>query len=128
MNLNSCVIGGNCTRDNELRYTPSGAAVAECGLAINRVWYNDKKEKQEATTFVDVVAWGKTAEILCQYVKKGDPVMFEGELESDLWEDKATGQKRSKLRVKATRLHLVGGKRATVQQGGVAVEEIEPPF
>ena len=98
-NLNKVMLIGNLTRDPELRHTPSGKVVSEIGLAINRNWTNDQGQKQEETTFVDVSVWGKQAELIQQYVTKGNPIYIEGRLQLDTWDDKSTGQKRSKLRV-----------------------------
>ena len=109
-NLNKVMLIGNLTRDPELRFTPSGKAVAELGLAINRIWYNEQNQKQEETTFVDVTLWARQAEIAQQYLTKGSPVYIEGRLNLDTWDDKATGQKRSKLKVVGEGLQLLGTK------------------
>ncbi|MBC8128112.1 MAG: single-stranded DNA-binding protein [Gloeobacteraceae cyanobacterium ES-bin-144] len=109
-NLNKVMLIGNLTRDPELRFTPSGKAVAELGLAINRIWYNEQNQKQEETTFVDVTLWARQAEIAQQYLTKGSPVYIEGRLNLDTWDDKATGQKRSKLKVVGETLQLLGSK------------------
>ena len=98
-NLNKVMLIGNLTRDPELRHTPSGKVVSELGLAINRSWTNDQGQKQEETTFVDVSVWGRQAEVIQQYVTKGNPIYIEGRLQLDTWDDKTTGQKRSKMRV-----------------------------
>jgi single-strand DNA-binding protein len=98
-NFNKVILAGNLTRDPELRYTPKGTAVAKIGLAINRTWVSETGEKKEDVTFVDVDAFGKTAEIIGQYLKKGRPILIEGRLKYDTWEDKQTNQKRSKLGV-----------------------------
>jgi single-strand DNA-binding protein len=98
-NFNKVILAGNLTRDPELRYTPKGTAVARIGMAINRNWKNDAGEKQEEVTFVDVDAMGRQAEVVAQYMKKGRPLMVEGRLKLDQWEDKQTGARRSQLRV-----------------------------
>jgi single-strand DNA-binding protein len=98
-NYNKVLLMGNLTRDPELRYTPKGTAIAEIGLAINRKWKSETGEAKEEVTFVDVAAYGRTAEVIAQYLKKGRPIMIEGRLKFDQWDDKQTGQKRSKLRV-----------------------------
>ena len=82
-NLNKVMLIGNLTRDPELRHTPKGTAVAEIGLAINRVWNNDQGQKQEETTFVEVTFWGRQAELAQQYLTKGRPVYIEGRLQLD---------------------------------------------
>ncbi|HXM01861.1 MAG TPA: single-stranded DNA-binding protein [Chthoniobacterales bacterium] len=107
-NLNRVLLIGNLTRDPEIRYTPKGTAVAEIGMAINRVFTGDDGEKREEVTFVDVTLWSRLAEIAEQYLKKGRPVFIEGRLQLDSWDDKQTGQKRSRLRVVAENLQLLG--------------------
>ncbi|MES2995271.1 MAG: single-stranded DNA-binding protein [Verrucomicrobiota bacterium] len=119
-NLNKVMLIGNLTRDPELRYTPKGTAVAEIGMAINRVWNNEQGQKQEETTFVDVTLWSRQAELAQQYLSKGRPVYIEGRLSLDTWDDKATGQKRSKLKVIAETMQFLssgGGQGGGGQQG-----------
>src|SRR5512135_2753112 len=96
---NRVILAGNLTRDPELRYTPKGTAVAEIGIAVNRSWKDESGQMQEEVTFVDVAAYGRQAEVIGQYLKKGRPLLVEGRLKLDSWDDKQTGQKRSKLRV-----------------------------
>lgn len=98
-NLNRVFLMGNLTRDPELKYTPKGTAVAEFGMAINRVYSTDQGERREEVTFVDITFWGASAETLQKYVGKGDPLFVEGHLQLDTWDDRQTGQKRSKMRV-----------------------------
>jgi single-strand DNA-binding protein len=105
---NRVILVGNLTRDPELRYIPSGTAVSEIGLAVNdRV----KKDGQwvDETTFVDVTLWARTAEIANEYLSKGSSVLIEGRLKLDSWESN-DGQKRSKLRVIADRMQMLGGR------------------
>ena len=96
---NKVILIGNLTRDPELRYTPKGTAVAKIGLAVGRVWRDESGAQKEETTFVDIDAWGKQAETISQYLKKGRPILVEGRLKLDQWDDKQTNQKRSKLGV-----------------------------
>ena len=91
--LNRAFLIGNLTRDPDFRHTPRGTALAEIGLAINRTW-TDEGQKHEEVTFVDVMLWGRQAEIAQQYLRKGSPVFIEGRLQLDTWEDKESGQKR----------------------------------
>lgn len=98
-NFNKVILAGNLTRDPELRYTPKGTAVAKIGMAINRTWKNETGETKEEVTFVDIDAFGRQAEVIGQYLKKGRPVLVEGRLKLDTWEDKNTHQKVSKLKV-----------------------------
>lgn len=108
-NLNKVMLIGNLTRDPEVRYTPKGTAVAELGMAINRVRTNDQGQRQEDTTFIDVTLWGRQAELAQQYLTKGRPVYIEGRLQMDTWEDKTSGQKRSKLKVVGENMQFLGG-------------------
>ena len=109
-NLNKVMLIGNLTRDIELKYTPKGSAIAELGLAINRKYKTDSGELKEETTFVDVTLWGRQAEIAKEYLSKGKPVYIEGRLQLDTWDDKQTGQKRSKLRVTGEAMQLLGSR------------------
>jgi single-strand DNA-binding protein len=98
-NFNKVILAGNLTRDPEMRFTPKGTGIARFGLAVNRRWKSETGETKEEVTFVDVEAWGKQAETISQYLKKGRPILMEGRLKLDEWEDKNTHQKVSKLRV-----------------------------
>jgi len=98
-NFNKVILAGNLTRDPELRYTPKGVAIAKIGLAINRTWKSETGETKEEVTFVDVDAFGRQAEVIGQYLKKGRPILIEGRLRYDTWDDKQTNQKRSRLGV-----------------------------
>ena len=109
-NLNRVLLMGNLTRDPEIKYTPKGTAIADLGLAINRVYTTDQGEKREEVTYVDVELWGRQAEIAGEYLRKGRPVFIEGRLKLDTWDDKQTGQKRSKMRVVGETLQLLGSK------------------
>lgn len=97
--FNKVILAGNLTRDPELRYTPKGTAIARLGIACNRKWKSETGEMKEEVTFVDVDAFGKQAETIGQYLKKGRPILIEGRLRYDTWEDKQSGQKKSKLGV-----------------------------
>ena len=108
--VNKVILVGNCTRDPEVRYTPKGTAVTDLGLAMNRHYSSDGGEKREETTFVDVTLWGRQAEVAAEYLKKGRPVYIEGRLQMDSWEDKNSGQKRSKLKVVGEQMQLLGGR------------------
>jgi single-strand DNA-binding protein len=146
-NYNKVILMGNLTRDPEVRYTSSGTAIAKLGIAINRYWSNKDGQKQEETTFVDVDAFGKQAETIGQYLKKGRPIMVEGRLKLDQWDDKQTGQKRSKLGVVLDRFEFIdsrgeggggdfssessspsGGGAAPAQGGGGFAEDDDVPF
>ena len=116
--FNKVMLLGNLTRDPEVKYTPKGSAVADIGLAVNRTYTTDGGEKREETTFVDVTMWGRQAEIAGEYLKKGRPIFVEGRLQLDTWDDKQTGQKRSKLKVVGENLQLLGGRDGAEGGGG----------
>jgi single-strand DNA-binding protein len=100
---------GNLTRDPQVRYTPGGTAVAELGLAVNRTWFDKQANaKKEECTFVDVTLWGREAEVAGKYLTKGKQVFIEGRLQLDTWDDKTTGQKRSKMRVVCEHMQMLG--------------------
>jgi single-strand DNA-binding protein len=110
--LNRVLLIGNLTRDPEVRYTPKGTPVAEIGLAVNRVIPGGEEgERREEVTFVDVTLWNRQAELAEQYLKKGRAVFIEGRLQLDTWDDKQTGQKRSRLRVVAENLQFLDSRR-----------------
>jgi single-strand DNA-binding protein len=117
--FNKVILMGNLTRDPELRYTPKGTAIARLGIACNRKWKSETGEMKEEVTFVDVDAFGKTAETIGQYLKKGRPILIEGRLRYETWEDKQSGQKKSKLGVVLETFQFLdsGGGRA---EGGDA--------
>ena len=119
-NLNKVMIIGNLTADPEVRTTPRGNTVAELRLAVNRVSSGPNDgERREETTYLDVTCWGRTAEIAGQYLAKGRPVFIEGRLQQDTWEDKQTGQKRSKIRIVAENMQLLGSREGGApSQGG----------
>lgn len=96
---NKVLLMGNLTRDVELRHTPNNQPVANIGLAVNRKYRTADGEMREETTFIDCEAWGRTAETLSKYLHKGKPVFLEGRLKLDQWQDKDSGQNRSKLKV-----------------------------
>jgi len=109
--FNKVILMGNLTRDPELRYTSNGKAIAKIGLAVNRAWTSESGEKKEEVTFVDVDTFGRTAENVGQYMRKGSPILIEGRLRLDQWDDKQTGQKRSKLGVVAETVQFLGSPR-----------------
>ena len=146
-NYNKVILMGNLTRDPEVRYTSSGTAIAKLGIAVNRYWRNQEGQQQEEATFVDVDAFGKQAETIGQYLKKGRPIMVEGRLKLDQWDDKQTGQKRSKLGVTLENFQFLdsrgesgdgggdsggaqssGGSSAGAQEGGSFAEDDDVPF
>lgn len=117
-NLNRVMLMGNLTRDPELRYTPNNnTAVAQIGMAINRKWKDQNGEQREEVTFIDCEAWGRTAEVLNQYLRKGRPVYIEGRLKLDQWQDK-DGNNRSKMRVVVETFQFIDSKGGDDGEGG----------
>ena len=108
--FNKVIILGNLTRDPEIRYTPKGSAVCDLGIAVNRQYTLENGERREEVTYVDVVLWSRLAEIAAEYLKKGRPVFIEGRLQLDTWDDKQSGQKRSKLRVIGENMQMLGSR------------------
>lgn len=108
--FNKVILLGNLTRDPEVRYTPKGSAVADLGIAVNRQYTLENGEKREEVTFVDVTFWGRTAEVAGEYLKKGRPVFIEGRLQLDTWDDKQSGQKRSRLKVIGENMQMLGSR------------------
>lgn len=116
--FNKVILLGNLTRDPELRYTPKGTAVARIGLAVNRRWTGEDGQQKEEVTFIDIDAFGKQAELISQYLKKGRALFVEGRLRLDQWEDKQTQQKKSKLGVVLESFQFVDGPRGGDAPGG----------
>jgi single-strand DNA-binding protein len=119
LNYNRVLLGGNLTRDIELRHTPQNTAVANFGMAVNRKYKGGDGQQHEETTFVDCTAFGRTAEVMGQYLRKGRPVFIEGRLKLDQWDDKE-GNKRSKLSVIVESFQFVdsGEKQQGPQRSG----------
>jgi len=128
--LNKVMLIGNLTRDPEIKYTPKGTAIADIGLAVNRNYTTESGEKREEVTFIDVTLWGRVAEIVGEYCKKGRPLFVEGRLQLDQWDDKQTGQKRSKLKVVGDNIQLLGSREGGGgggQSGGGGEYQEGPP-
>ena len=116
--FNKVILAGNLTHDPELRYTPKGTAVAKIRLALNRVYSTDSGEKKEEVTYVDVDAFARQAEVISQYLKKGRPILIEGRLRYETWDDKQTGQKRSKLGVVLENFQFLDSQRGEAGGAG----------
>lgn len=108
--LNKVMLIGNLTRDPELRVTPKGTAICQFGLAVNRTFKDESGATRDETTFVDIEAWGKQGETVAKYCAKGRPLFVEGRLKLDTWDDKTTGQKRSKMKVVLENFQFLGGR------------------
>ena len=117
-NVNKVILIGNVTRDPEVKFTPKGSAVTDIGMAINRSYTLDNGEKREDVTFVEVTFWGRQAETIGEYVKKGRSIYVEGRLQLDTWDDKQSGQKRSKLRVVGENFQFLGNRPGGTGGGG----------
>jgi single-strand DNA-binding protein len=127
--FNKVILLGNLTRDPELKHVAGNQAVVELGLAVNRRYRTKDNEEREEVTYVDCEAWGRTAEVLKQYLTKGSPIFIEGRLKLDQWEDKE-GKKQSKLRVVVENFQFIdskggggGGERATGSRGNQASQQ-----
>lgn len=131
--FNKVILVGNLTRDPEVRFTPKGTAIAKVGLAVNRTWRTEAGEQKEEVTFVDVDVFGRTAENVGQYMRKGSPILIEGRLRLDQWDDKQTGQKRSKLGVVAETVQFLSSGGSRGDAGGeprparAAAAPVAPP-
>ena len=121
--FNRVLLLGNLTRDPEIRYTPKGSAVCDLGIAVNRQYTLENGERREEVTYVDVVLWARLAEIAGEYLKKGRPVFIEGRLQLDTWDDKQSGQKRSKLRVIGENMQMLGSPRGAGGGAGGSGDE-----
>ena len=110
--FNKVVLVGNLTRDPEVRHTPSGTAVTDIGLAVNNRWFDKQTNAwHEDPVFIDVTLWARQAEIAGEYLSKGSQVLIEGRLQLDQWEDRESGQKRSKLKVVGENMRMLGSRR-----------------
>jgi single-strand DNA-binding protein len=108
--FNRVILMGNLTRDPELRYIPSGTAVCEFGLAVNRTWKDKDGNSKDEVSFFDCVAWARTAEVIAEHMKKGRPILIEGYLKQETWQDKNGGGNRSKVKIIVDRFSFVGGR------------------
>jgi len=134
MNWNKVELAGHTTRDIELRYLPKGTCVGDFSLAVNRRWKDDSGEQKEEVSFINCVAFGKTAETLAQYVKKGHPLFIAGRLRQETWQDKTTGQNRQAIKVIVGEFQFLAkatgngtaAPRATAPAAGQGAEEPQP--
>jgi len=130
--LNKVFLIGNLTRDPELRVTPKGTPICQFGLAVNRQFKDESGATRDETTFVDIEAWGKQGELVSKYLTKGSPCFVEGRLRLDQWEDKTSGQKRSRLKIVLDNVQFLGGRSGGAGAAGAPGEEgdqgAEPRF
>jgi single-strand DNA-binding protein len=122
--FNRVFLIGNLTRDPELKATPRGTSICQFGLAVNRQFKDESGAMRDETTFLDLEAWGKQADIIGKYLTKGSSCMVEGRLKLDQWEDKQSGQKRSKIKIVVENVQFLGGKKE--KQGEQREENNEP--
>lgn len=120
--FNLVVLMGNLTRDPEMRYTPKGTPVAEIGLAVNRKWKTEDGELREEVSFFNCAAFGRTAEIIHEYLRKGAPLLIHGRLKQETWDDKQTGAKRFAVKIIIESMTMIGG--GNRQEGG---QDQRPP-
>lgn len=106
-NFNRVILVGNITRDPEIRYTPSGTAVAQFGLAVNRTWRSQDGESREEVCFIDITAWARQGEVISEHLSKGDPILIEGRLKMESWQGQ-DGQKRTKHIVVVENFQFLG--------------------
>ena len=126
-NLNKVMLMGNLTRDPEIKYTPKGTAIANFGIAVNRNYTTESGEKREEVTFIDLESFGRTAEIIGEYFKKGRPIYVEGRLKLDQWDDKTSGKKMSKLRVVVDSFEFLGSREGGGGGGEHGAPQSRPP-
>ncbi len=128
---NKVLLMGNLTRDPEMRVTPGGLSICKFGLAVNRNFTTKDGEQREETTFVDIDAFGKQAETIAKYMSKGRPLFVEGRLRLDQWEDKNSGEKRSRLGIVLEGFQFIGSKgdgdSSSDSGGGGGYEQSSPP-
>jgi single-strand DNA-binding protein len=125
--LNKVFLMGRLTFDPELRYTPSGSPVTELRMAINRSWTGRDGDRKEESVFIDVTVWERQAETCCQYLKKGSSVHIEGALRMDTWEDKTSGEKRSKIKIQADRVQFLDRRNDASGPPGMSDQEYSAP-
>ncbi len=116
-NLNKVYLMGNLTRDPESKTTATGKSVADLDVAVNEKFKDSSGEMKEETTFVSVTLWGKQAERVGEFFHKGSLIFIEGRLQLDQWNDKATGEKRSRLKVRAERVQYLEARAAAFKAG-----------
>ena len=109
--FSKAIIVGNLTRDPELRSTPNGASVCSFSVAVNRTFRDSNGEQKEDVSFIDCSAWGKLGEMINQYAKKGSGVLVSGRLDQRSWEDKTSGQKRSRVEIVVEDFNFTGAAR-----------------
>ncbi len=111
--FSKAIIAGNVTRDPEMRTTPSGSQVCSFTIAVNRSYKGSDGTQQDSVSYLDCVAWGKSGETINQYINKGSALLVSGRLEQRSWDDKNTGQKRSRVEIVVDDFSFIGGGNAS---------------
>lgn len=125
--LNKVLLIGNLTRDPELRVTPKGSQVCQVGIATSRKFKDETGNLKEETTFVELEAWGKTAELISRFLGRGSPCMIEGRLKLEQWEDKESHQKRQKIKVVVENVQFIGSPRTMADKTEAGAEDDTNP-
>lgn len=125
--FSKAIVAGNITRDPEMRTTPGGAQVCSFSIAVNRVFKGGDGNQQEQTSFIECVAWGKAAELICQYVHKGSALLVSGRLDQRSWEDKNSGQRRSRTEVVVEDFSFIGANGGGSAGGGNKASAVSEP-
>lgn len=123
--FSKAILAGNVTRDPEMRATPSGAQACNFTVAVNRVFRSGDGNQQEQTSFIDCVAWGRMGETIAQYVKKGSGIIVSGRIEQRSWEDKTTGQRRSRTEIIVDDFSFVGGDNGGARSSGARAKKVD---
>lgn len=121
--FSKAIVAGNVTRDPEMRTTTSGSQVCSFAIAVNRSYKDSSGAQQDQVSYLDCVAWGKSAEIICQYTHKGSALLVSGRLEQRSWEDKTSGQKRSRTEIVVEDFSFIGNSGANNGAGNTRRNE-----
>lgn len=124
---NQVILIGNLTRDPELRVTPKGTSICQFSIAVNRTYKDESGNSKEEVNFFDIEAWGKQGETISKYMSKGRPIFVQGRLRQDTWDDKTTGQKRSKIKIVLEGFQFIGSREGGASQasGGASEESFD---
>ncbi len=125
MYINRVIVVGNITKDPELKSLPSGVKVAGFGLATNRTWKSKEGAKQEKTEFHNIIAFGKQAELITQYMKKGSQMLVEGRIETRSWEDKESGKKNYRTEIIVENFQFGARKELKVETKSEAIDDLK---
>lgn len=125
--INTVILSGNLSKDPELRYTPKGSAICGFSVATNREWKTESGEKREEVSFIDCVCFGASGENVSKFFAKGRPILVEGRLKQETWDDKQTGAKRYAVKVVVDRWHFIGGKKDDVAQPKAKISREDLP-